>query len=317
MDFPLVDLLNPQACYDYLLQVLHPTGLACPRCQHQDGLGVHRCHRAPVLDYQCSHCGCVFNAWTATLLANTHRTPAEIILILRGILQGVPTARLARELNCDRKHLLELRRKLQGLVEQSQAQDPALVDEVTEADEMFQNAGEKGVPHTDPEDPPRRRANKQRGHGTFDNDRPPVAGVVGRESGEIRLETIHHTDQKTLEAVVGDNTTAGATVNTDEWGGYNGLAGMNRAHRTVCHSPSNREWARDDDGDGIREVHTNTMEGIWTGLRNFLRPFRGISKYYLSQYVSIFQFQHNFKYVSAIVLRIMLGTAPPSTVFAS
>ncbi len=62
---------------------------------------------------------------------------------------------------------------------------------------------------------------------------------------------------------------------------------------------------------------TNTMEGIWTGLRNFLRPFRGISKYYLSQYVSIFQFQHNFKYVSAIVLRIMLGTAPPNTAFAS
>ncbi len=44
---------------------------------------------------------------------------------------------------------------------------------------------------------------------------------------------------------------------------------MNRAHRTVCHSPTNREWARDDDGDGIREVHTNTMEGIWTGLRSF------------------------------------------------
>jgi transposase len=317
MDFPLVDLLNQQACYDYLLQVLHPHGVTCPRCQHQDGLDVHRRHRAPVLDYQCNHCGCVFNAWTNTPLANTHRKPAELILILRGILQGVPTARLAREMKCDRKHLLELRRKLQGLVEQFQKQDPALVDGVTEVDEMFQNAGEKGIPHLDPEDPPRHRANKQRGHGTFDNDRPPIAGVVGRDSGEIRLEMVHHTNQETLEAVVGDNTAVGATVNTDEWSGYNGVGGMNRTHQTVCHSPTNREWARDDDGDGIREVHTNTMEGIWTGLRNFLRSFRGVSKHYLSQYVAIFQLQHNFKRVSNTVLRILLGAVIPGTAFAS
>jgi hypothetical protein len=30
---------------------------------------------------------------------------------------------------------------------------------------MYQNAGEKGIPHLDPGDPPRRRANKRRGHG--------------------------------------------------------------------------------------------------------------------------------------------------------
>jgi transposase len=289
MDFPIIDLMNEQACYDYLVEVMHPEGLGCPRCQHQHGLGVHRCHRQPVLDYQCSGCGCVFNAWTGTVLANTHRRPAEILLVLRGILQGVPTAQLARELICDRKHLLELRRKLQGLVERFQEGVAALEDDVTEADEMYQNAGEKGVPHTDPDDPPRRRANKRRGHGTFDNDRPPVAGVVGRDSGEIRIEVIHNADKETLEEVVDNATQDGATVNTDEWSAYNGLPEMNRTHKTVCHSPEQREWARDDDGDGVREVHTNTMEGIWTGLRNFLRLFRGVSKHYLSQYAAIFQ----------------------------
>lgn len=58
---------------------------------------------------------------------------------------------------------------------------------------------------------------------------------------------------------------------------------------------SDREWARDDDGDGVREVHCNTKEGIWTGLRNFLRPFRGVSKVYLPQYVAIFGWGHNVK----------------------
>ena len=58
-----------------------------------------------------------------------------------------------------------------------------------------------------------------------------------------------------------------ATVNTDEWRGYNHLPAMGRRHATVCHTAG--EWARDDDGDGIREVHDNTLEGLWTGLRNF------------------------------------------------
>ena len=41
--------------------------------------------------------------------------------------------------------------------------------------------GKKGKPHLDLDDPPRRRGNKVRGHGTWENDRPPVAGVVGED----------------------------------------------------------------------------------------------------------------------------------------
>ena len=40
------------------------------------------------------------------------------------------------------------------------------------------------------------------------------------------------------------------------------------------------------------------MEGIWTGLRNFLRPFRGVSKMYLQQYVIIFKWSYNLKTVT-------------------
>ena len=134
--------------------------------------------------------------------------------------------------------------------------------------------GKKGIPHLDPDDPPRRRANKKRGHGTFDNDRPPVAGVVSRDSGAIVLEVVNHTDQATLTAFVTASTEEGGTVSTDEWGGDNKLSEANRGHATVNHTPGQREWARDDDGDGVREVHDNTLEGLWAALRTFLRPFR-------------------------------------------
>ncbi|AMV23348.1 ISXO2-like transposase domain protein [Gemmata sp. SH-PL17] len=91
-------------------------------------------------------------------------------------------------------------------------------------------------------------------------------------------------------------------VYTDEWNGYARLARNNRGRATVNHAPGQRERARDDDGDGIREVHDNTREGLWTALRTF----RGISKHYLDQYVAIFQWAYNLKEAVPDTLRIIL-----------
>src|SRR3954447_468445 len=87
--------------------------------------------------------------------------------------------------------------------------------------------------------------------------------------------------------------------------GYNPLGRRGRGHATVNHNWG--EFARDDDGDGVREVRCNTLEGIWTGLRNFLRPFRGVNKVYLEQYVIIFEWCHNLKKVTDEFLRVLLG----------
>lgn len=186
-------------------------------------------------------------------------------------------------------------------------------DTVTEADEMYQNAGEKGEKHSDPDDPPRRRGNKVRGHGTWATDRPPVVGVVGRASGDIRLAVATNSRRVDLEPMVLTNTLPGATVNTDEWGAYNHLEKMGRVHTSVCHTPGKRIWAKDLDGDGVNEVHSNTMEGIWTGLRNFLRPFRGVNKIYLEQYCAVFQWAHNAKVATVEVVRALLGITILST----
>jgi len=175
---------------------------------------------------------------------------------------------------------------------------------VTEADEMFQNAGEKGTRHPDPDDPPRRRANKRRGIGTMENDRPPVAGIVGRESGQARLTVCDCTKQATIQPLVEDAVLSGSVLNTDESSAYEGISGTGRTHVAVCHSAGER--ARDDDGGGVREVHDNTMEGMWTGLRNFLRPFRGVHKKYLKLYVVMFEWEYNLKRVTHDFLRALM-----------
>jgi transposase-like protein len=152
MDFPIIDLMDQQACYQRLLDLLHPEGLACPRCGGVDRTVHHRRTTSPVVDFRCTRCRRVFNLFTDTPWQGTHRTPAEILLILRGFAQGVPTAKLARELGASRPHLLELRHRVQARAAAASDRSP-LPDAAVEADEMYQNAGEKRHPAPRPRRP--------------------------------------------------------------------------------------------------------------------------------------------------------------------
>lgn len=107
------------------------------------------------------------------------------------------------------------------------------------------------------------------------------------------MRVTKNTQGGTLCPFVQQFTRADATLYTDE---YNSYTQLNRVRLTVCHGQG--EWARDADGDGVREVHVNSNEGGWTGLRNFLRPFRGVHKDYLSGYVAVHEFSVNHKSVS-------------------
>ncbi len=142
MDFPIGELMDESACYEFLVGLLHPDGLACPHCGDRDRLKVHRRDRAPILAYRCAACRRISTAFTKTVLQGTKRRTIELVLILRGIAQGVSTAQLARELGCSRPELLEFRHRLQGLGFEALDRTP-LVDAAVESDEMYQNAGEK------------------------------------------------------------------------------------------------------------------------------------------------------------------------------
>lgn len=100
-------------------------------------------------------------------------------------------------------------------------------------------------------------------------------------------------------------------VNTDEWRGYDGLPGMGRTRSAVCHAE--REWARDDDGDGAREAHVNTLEGVWTGMRDSPRTFRGVSKKSLYQYVAMFEWGYDVKRATPGFLWAILGVRSATT----
>jgi len=97
--------------------------------------------------------------------------------------------------------------------------------------------------------------------------------------------------QKTIQPIIEATIAAGTLVHTDEHDIYARLEQWGYGHQTVCHARG--EHARDEDGDGLCEVHVNTLEGFWSLLRSWLRPHRGISQEKLPLYLGFFQFVHN------------------------
>ena len=100
-----------------------------------------------------------------------------------------------------------------------------------------------------------------------------------QRGGEVVIRMLENVKQATIGPLVERTIAKGTLVYTDEYDIYSRLEEWGYGHETVCHAAG--QYARDDDGDGFCEVHVNTLEGLWTGMRNFLRPSRGVSKKYL------------------------------------
>ena len=112
---------------------------------------------------------------------------------------------------------------------------------------------------------------------------------------------VEHADRETSRQIITNSISPEGTLFfTDEASNYTGL---HPQHKTVNHGQ--HEWARDDDGDGRGEVHCNSCEGAGAALRTYLRPFRGIHKYYLADYVATFETLTNAKRISPDVVRRM------------
>src|SRR5919108_377956 len=197
-----------------------------------------------------------------------------------------------------RPQLHTLRQRLQTHLNATAPTD-VMVGTACEADELYHHAGEKSPPHRAPSDPPRRRANQRKGHGTDATDRPPIIRVIARETGEPRLWGCDHADMRPCTDLSAENVPAGRTrLYPDEWQRYRGSPS---SHATVGHG--GHEGARDDAGDGHREVHGHTCEGAGAALRTYLRAFRGVHKPSVPLYRATYEARVNAKRVTPDLIR--------------
>ncbi len=145
MIFPIGQLMDERRCYDFLQELLHPDGLHCPTGHPlPPDQAPHDRHRDPIFDYRCRVCGKVYNIFTDTIWSGSRYSCVTIVLIVRGVVQGVPPKHLAEELGIDRSHLLKRRHEIQKWAKERLPRS-ALADSETKADEMYQNAGQNGA----------------------------------------------------------------------------------------------------------------------------------------------------------------------------
>jgi transposase-like protein len=114
-----------------------------------------------------------------------------------------------------------------------------------------------------------------------------------QRSGEAVIRMLDNVQQRTIKPLIMQTVMPGTLINTDEYAIYGRLTDWGYHHKTVNHSIG--EYARDEDGDGFHEIHVNTMEGLWSLLRSWLRPHRGLSQHKLPLYLAFFEFVYNLK----------------------
>ena len=140
IDFPITELLSDAECIKWLEAYWHPAGLVCPHCGSEE----RRLFREQswYAAWRCVKCNGYYTLLSRTVFEKTHQRPARLVMLLRGIAKGESSARLSRELEIGRKRVMTLRQRIQNNLYETLPTE-VMTGQTFEADEVYQNAGEK------------------------------------------------------------------------------------------------------------------------------------------------------------------------------
>ena len=90
IDFPITNLCDDSLCLLWLERHLHPDGIVCPQC----GSANRRRFRTQGFydAYRCRACDGYYTLRSGTAFEGSRQRPATLVLLLRGISKGEPTA---------------------------------------------------------------------------------------------------------------------------------------------------------------------------------------------------------------------------------
>ena len=283
----LFELIPEEVCVS-LLKKIAGASTACPRCggtQTEKSKDPH--YRQPYTRRRCRDCQdqgqtATFYELTGTIFEHSHLSARQWLWGMFLFVVGCSSREIATELKVN----LKTAQRLVALLQLSliTCRYRFRLTGQVEFDELYLIGGFKGqAGQLELERAPRRRGLRWPGRGTWDSDKVPLLGLVDRQ-GHIYLVPCANVQSDTIQPLIEYLTDQGATLYTDEYNIYNFLKRVGYQHHTVNHSQG--EYARGP-------VHVNTVEGLWSLLRDHLRIHRGVSKLYLPLYVMRFEFLTN------------------------
>jgi transposase len=255
----------------HLVSIIYPDGITCRTCERVRPHTRIKGRKG----FACDSCGTHAYPMAGTIFEKS-TTPLDswfyAMYIMASTRCGISAKQLERELGVTYKTAWRMFTQIRKLMEE----DGGPLSGEVEVDETWhggklQFPGRKG--HT----------GQQPGYNSLAN-KTPIVGAVER-GGKVKAKVVQNIRKGTLMPLVSEHIMPDATVFTDEHKAYDGLSKRGYSHHRVNHSA--RVYV-------IGNVHTNTIEGFWSLLKNGIRgTHHAVGAGYLQSYVNEYEYRYN------------------------
>lgn len=273
------------ACLEHLMEVRYGKTFECPKCT-KTGL-FHRIKKIPA--YACSSCGNHIHPMAGTPFEKSRTSLRKwfyALYLFTTSRHGVAAKELQRQLGVTYKCAWRMGHEIRKYMADVDGTGNMGGGAIVEMDETFVG----GKP----------RYKKK----PFEAKRNPydgktiVFGMVERD-GSLQTHVIKRRSrkavQKHIKAVV-----QGSVICTDEAPMYKYLTKDGYIHGTVCH----------EDYEYVKgAIHTNTIEGFWSRLKNSIRGTHvHVSGKHLPKYLGEFEYRYNMRKSPKWMFERLLGS---------
>lgn len=230
-------------CLEWLRNYLYPDGIYCTKCE-----AVTKHHRIVSRpSYSCDHCGHHVHPTAGTIF---HKSPTPLttwfyaIYLMAQTRCGISAKQIQRETGVTYKTAWRMFKQIRSMLTEEKAGPIGGFTRKVEVDETYYGG--------------RVRMGTKRGRGT---DKTPVVGMVQRK-GQVRAVVSADVKADTLIGLIKEHVLPQSVVFTDEYPSYAGLGVRGYTHRRINHS---------EHVYVAGEVHTNTIEGFWSLVKNGIK----------------------------------------------
>jgi transposase-like protein len=267
-------------CLDWLWRNRYaPDGhtAECPGCKRERRF--HKVKDRPAWD--CDSCGYHLHPTAGTIFEKSS-TSLHLWFYAMHLMTstrcGISAKQLERELGVTYKTAWRIANKIRN---ELMTDDGELLDGPVEMDETYVGG--------------KRRAqrpwggNRGGGRPAADSHKTPVFGIVqrGRGTGQVVAMVVPDATTKTLMGHATNRVLPASLIYTDEWKPYENLPKAGYTHRRIHHA--SKVYVSGD-------VHTNTIEGFFSLVKNGLRGvYHSVSRKWLQGYLNEYAWRYNHR----------------------
>jgi len=274
---------DENVCRTYLENQRWSGQVYCPYCGSKKVYTTKRKKRdgTTVNEFKCGHNECYkkFSCTTGTIFEES-KLPLRVwfaaIYLITAHKKGISSHQLSRDLGITQKTAWFVLHRVREMLKEK---NPDMLDNTVEIDETYVGGKDKN-----------RHAHKRSREIYGGNPKTPVLSMVER-GGKIRSVVLPDSTNESINPVIVSNVRAGATMITDERGGYKSLKQIYR-HVYVNHSL---------DQFTLDKYHTNTVEGSFSLLkRGIYGIYHHVTVAHLQRYCDEFNYRYNYRHIKDV-----------------